>query len=87
MACKVPVVSSNAGGLPELNIDGVTGFMSEVGNIESMAKQAIYILEDGERLKKFKEAALNRAKEFELSLVLPLYEHYYREIIEVVNKS
>ncbi len=87
MACKVPVVSSNAGGLPELNIDGVTGFMSEVGNIESMAKQAIYILEDGERLKKFKEAALSRAKEFELSLVLPLYEHYYREIIEVVNKS
>jgi glycosyltransferase involved in cell wall biosynthesis len=62
MACQVPVISSNTGGLPELNENGVTGFLSAVGDVEDMAKNAIYILEDGERLEKFKEAALNHAK-------------------------
>lgn len=82
MACKVPVISSNAGGLPELNMQGVTGFMSAVGDVEDMAKNAIYILEDPERLNAFKEHALSRAKEFELSLILPLYEDFYREVLE-----
>ncbi|SEN70820.1 N-acetyl-alpha-D-glucosaminyl L-malate synthase BshA [bacterium A37T11] len=85
MACKVPVISSNAGGLPELNVDGVTGFLDEVGDIDNMAAHAIYILEDNERLAKFKQAALDRAKNFELSLILPLYEEYYQEVIDRVG--
>ncbi|SMO62226.1 N-acetyl-alpha-D-glucosaminyl L-malate synthase BshA [Solitalea koreensis] len=82
MACQVPVISSNSGGLPELNINGVTGFMSNVGDVDDMAKNAIYILGDEERLKTFKSNALKHAKTFELSLILPLYEQYYLEVIE-----
>ena len=82
MACQVPVISSNAGGLPELNIQGVTGFMSNVGDVADMAKNAIYILQDRERLAEFKSNALKRAKEFDLSIILPLYENYYKQILE-----
>nr|WP_294944044.1 N-acetyl-alpha-D-glucosaminyl L-malate synthase BshA [uncultured Mucilaginibacter sp.] len=82
MACKVPVISSNAGGLPELNVEGVTGFLRDVGDVAGMAERAIYILEDDARLEQFKEAALARAKEFELSNILPEYENYYKEVIE-----
>ncbi|HEY8999787.1 MAG TPA: N-acetyl-alpha-D-glucosaminyl L-malate synthase BshA [Mucilaginibacter sp.] len=82
MACKVPVVSSNAGGLPELNVDGVTGFLKDIGDVDGMAERAIYILEDENRLKTFKENSLARAKEFDLSIILPVYESYYAEVIE-----
>ncbi|QHS55593.1 N-acetyl-alpha-D-glucosaminyl L-malate synthase BshA [Mucilaginibacter sp. 14171R-50] len=82
MACKVPVISSNAGGLPELNLEGVTGFLKDVGDVEGMAERAIFILEDEERLNQFKENALARAKELELSNIMPLYENYYQEVIE-----
>lgn len=82
MACKVPVISSNAGGLPELNVDGVTGFLKDIGDIEGMADKAIYILEDETRLATFKENALARAKEFDLAKILPQYENYYLEVIE-----
>ncbi len=82
MACKVPVVSSNAGGLPELNVDGVTGFLSDVGDVKAMAANAIHILEDNTRLEQFKEAALERAKDFQLANIMPLYEHYYQEVID-----
>lgn len=82
MACKVPVITSNAGGLPELNVDGVTGFLKDIGDIDGMAEKAIYILEDEERLQTFKENALARAKEFDLANILPLYENYYVEVIE-----
>ncbi|MDB5156298.1 MAG: bshA [Mucilaginibacter sp.] len=82
MACKVPVISSNAGGLPELNVDGVTGYLKEVGDIKGMAESAIYILEDAARLATFKENALARAKEFDLAKILPIYENYYIEVIE-----
>jgi N-acetyl-alpha-D-glucosaminyl L-malate synthase BshA len=82
MACKVPVISSNAGGLPELNLEGVTGFLRDVGDIDGMAERAIYILEDEARLATFKENALARAKEFDLAKILPLYESYYVEVIE-----
>lgn len=82
MACKVPVISSNTGGLPELNIDGVTGFLNDVGDVKGMAEKSVYILEDDVRLATFKENALARAKEFELSKILPLYENYYIEVIE-----
>src|ERR1700744_2405754 len=82
MACKVPVISSNAGGLPELNVDGETGFLKDVGDVEGMAERAIYILEDAARLQTFKENALARAKKFDLSIILPIYENYYAEVIE-----
>jgi len=82
MACKVPVISTNAGGLPELNLDGVTGFLKDVGDVEGMAEKAIYILEDEARLQTFKENALARAKEFDLARILPQYESYYAEVIE-----
>ncbi len=82
MACKVPVISSNAGGLPELNVNGETGFLKETGDIDGMAQDAIYILEDPERLNTFKENALARARQFDLSLILPKYESYYNEVIE-----
>jgi glycosyltransferase involved in cell wall biosynthesis len=84
MACKVPVVSSNAGGLPELNLDGITGFLKDVGDIQGMADSSVYILEDEARLATFKENALARAKEFDLAKILPLYENYY---VEVIKKS
>jgi N-acetyl-alpha-D-glucosaminyl L-malate synthase BshA len=82
MACKVPVISTNAGGLPELNVEGVTGFLKDVEDVDGMAERAIYILEDEARLHQFKENALARAKQFELSNILPLYENYYKEVIE-----
>ncbi len=85
MACRVPVLSTNAGGLPELNINGVTGFMNEVGDVEGMAKNALNILSDCDRLEEFKKAALARAKKFDLALILPDYEAYYQEIIELTK--
>ncbi len=84
MACKVPVISSNAGGLPELNIQGVTGFLDDIGDIDSMAAHAIHILEDKDRLTQFKEAAYKRATDFDLKLILPEYESYYQEVIQQV---
>lgn len=82
MACQVPVISSNAGGIPELNINGVTGFMSDVGDVEDMAKNAMTILRTDESLKKFKAQALSRAKEFDTHVITPLYEQYYAKVIE-----
>ncbi len=82
MACRIPVISTNEGGIPELNIDGETGFMSNIGDVTEMAANAVYILEDEKRLAKFKENALARAIQFDISNITPLYENYYLEIIE-----
>ncbi len=71
MACSVPLISTNAGGLPEINVDGETGFMSNVGDIESMSRNAIYILSDEDRLQNFKKAAINQARKFEKQHVIP----------------
>ncbi len=87
MACKVAVISTNTGGLPELNVDGVTGFLADVGDVDTMASKAIYILEDNKRLEQFKEAALNRAKDFEISTIVPAYEQYYEEVIANVRQQ
>jgi len=81
MACEVPVISSNTGGIPEINIQGVTGFLSNVGNVEDMAKNALYVL-DEKHHKQFRKNALARAKQFDLKNILPMYENYYIEIIE-----
>ncbi len=81
MACEVPVISSNVGGLPELNIHGKTGFMSDVGNVDEMAKHAIHILKDENLLNQFRANALEQAREFDLSRILPKYEAYYEEVL------
>jgi len=82
MACKVPAITSNAGGLPELNIDGYCGYMSDVGDVDDMASKAISILEDDEVLQQFKENAFTRAQDFDLKKILPVYVDYYISIIE-----
>ncbi len=76
MACEVPVISSNAGGIPELNIDGVTGFTSEIGNVEEMTQNALHILSE-ENLESFKANALVEAKKYDIEKILPMYEHAY----------
>jgi N-acetyl-alpha-D-glucosaminyl L-malate synthase BshA len=85
MACQVPVISSNAGGIPEINIQGKTGFMSNVGDYEDMARNAIYILNDESRLKEFKQNAYAQAKTFDISNIMPQYEKYYAHVIQHRN--
>ncbi len=87
MACEVPLISSNVGGIPELNINGVTGFTSNVGDIEDMTKNALHILSN-DNLPTFKANALARAKEFDIEKILPLYESFYEEVVaSVVSPS
>lgn len=80
MASSVPVISSNAGGLPELVEDGKSGYTCDIGDIESMSNRAISIL-DKSNLKGFKEGALKRAKKFDVNNILPLYINYYNDIL------
>jgi N-acetyl-alpha-D-glucosaminyl L-malate synthase BshA len=87
MACKVPAITSNSGGLPELNIDGFSGYMSNVGDVEDMAIKAIQILENDEVLNRFKENAFARAQDFDLKKILPEYINYYNKIIEESKRT
>ena len=84
MAWSVPVISSNSGGLPEVNFDGISGYLSNVGDVDSMAENALKILSDDTVLQKFRTNALNAAKQFDIKNILPLYEKLYHEAI---NKS
>jgi N-acetyl-alpha-D-glucosaminyl L-malate synthase BshA len=81
MACEVPVISSNSGGLPEVNIQGQTGFLSEPGNIEEMAANSIRLLQDDALLQQFRQNALEQARRFDIHRILPLYEQYYEEVL------
>ena len=81
MAGKTPVISTNQGGLPEVNVQGVTGFMSDVGDVEDMAKNAIFILQDDKRLREFKENAFEAAHRFSIEKILPKYEAMYNRVI------
>jgi len=81
MAWSVPVISSNSGGLPEVNFDGISGYLSNVGDIDEMAANAITILSNNETLIAFKENALSVAKQFDIKNILPLYETLYHEAI------
>ena len=87
MACGVPVISTNTGGLPEINVPGVTGYLSDVGDIESMAEGAIKILKDDKTLDDFKARALNHTKNFERDKIVPLYENLYIQVIEEHKKQ
>lgn len=86
MACEVPLISSNAGGLPELNVQGVTGFMSEAGDVADMSRKALFVL-DKNNLPTFKANALKRAREFDIANILPLYERVYQRVIEKAAKT
>jgi len=81
MACRVPVISSNAGGIPEINIHGVTGYLTDVGDIESMAKYSLELLRDETKLEQFKENALNQAQKFHINQIIPLYEALYEKVL------
>lgn len=81
MAVSVPVISSNTGGIPEVNIHGVTGYLSNVGDVEDMAKNALKILKDDETLNTFKVNALKRAHDFDLEKILPMYEKIYFDLV------
>ncbi len=87
MINKTPVISSNAGGIPEVNTDGVTGFLSDVGDIEDMAENALVILGKDETLKNFKQNAVNEAQKFDILKVLPLYEEVYERAYKARLKN
>ena len=82
MSGGVAVISSNSGGLPEVNREGVTGYLSNVGDIASMSKNAISILSDNAKLLKFKQNALQEASKFDIKNILPIYENLYFEAIK-----
>ena len=81
MAWSVPVISSNSGGLPEVNFDGISGYLSNVGDVDSMAENALKILFDDATLAQFRESALGVAQQFDIKNILPLYEALYHEAI------
>lgn len=81
MAAGVPVISTNAGGLGEINIDGKTGYMANVGDVETMSKQALSILKDDATLKGFKEKAAEHAKNFDINNIVPVYEKLYERFL------
>ena len=81
MAAEVPVISTHAGGLPEININGITGYMSEVGNVKEMSENAFAILEDEKIHLKFKSNALVQAKKFGIDKIVPKYEALYKRVV------
>lgn len=85
MACEVPVVSSDSGGIPELNKHGITGYLCTIGDVESMAKYSISILKDEETLRKFKHQAKQEALKFDIDVIVPMYEEFYKKILSASN--
>ena len=79
MVCGVPVISSNAGGLPEVNIHGESGYLSNVGNVDEMAKNALKILVNSDTHQLFKRKAKENAQRFETKLIVPIYEEIYKK--------
>lgn len=82
MAAHTPVVSSNAGGISEVNVQGVTGYLAETGNVEAMANYTIKLLGNEELLLKMKEEAKKQAVKFDIANIIPIYEEMYKETIE-----
>ena len=81
MACEVPVISSNAGGLPEVNVHGVTGFLADIGDVDAMAEHTLMLLQNPDMLETFRKNALQHAKTFDIGYVLPQYEAYYQKVL------
>lgn len=81
MACRVPVISTEAGGLPEINLHGQTGYLSPVGDVEGMANWALHILSNDQRLETFKDQAFEQARKFDKETIVPMYEALYKRVI------
>lgn len=81
MASRVAVISSNTGGIPEVNVNGYSGFLSDVGDVDDMVKNALYILSDAQRLKTFKDNARKQAEKFDLHSIVPQYEAIYEDTL------
>ena len=86
MAANTPVISSNAGGIPEVNIQGETGYLAEIGNVDAMSNYAIKLLSDEQLLSEMKKKAKEQAIRFDLKNILPLYEKMYEETIKHFSK-
>ncbi len=87
MACELPVISTNIGGLPEVNTHGETGYLFDVGDIDGMAASAIQLLSDPENLAKMKKNAFNRSQEFKLERILEKYVALYQKVISLTPKT
>jgi L-malate glycosyltransferase len=87
MAAGMPVISTNTGGLPEVNEQGVSGFLSDVGDVDDMVKNALAILESKQTLDRFKAAAIQRAEKFDLPQILPKYIALYESLLLPLVKS
>ncbi|MFZ1705509.1 MAG: N-acetyl-alpha-D-glucosaminyl L-malate synthase BshA [Saprospiraceae bacterium] len=85
MACEVPVISSNAGGIPEVNIHGKTGFLCEIGDIQSMSQHCIELLSNEKKLDQFRKNAFENALQYDIAILLPEYVKYYEDILDKVN--
>ncbi len=86
MACEVPVISSDVGGLPEMNQNGYSGYVCPVGDLDEMVLKTLDLLKDENRLSNFKTQALNRAKSFDIGTVLPIYEELYTKALTKIHK-
>ena len=82
MAMKMPVISTNTGGLPEVNEHGITGYLSNVGDVEDMAKNAIQLLRNEDLLIKLKANAFEKAMQFDIKNILPQYEILYNRVVK-----
>ena len=85
MAWSVPVISSNSGGLPEVNFDGISGYLSNIGNVDEMADNALKILQNDATLQTFRDNALEVAKKFDIKIILPLYEAIYQKALNGIK--
>lgn len=80
MASHVPVISTNTGGIPEVNIHGYSGFLSDVGDVDDMATNALSLLKDDEHMQQFKNQARIQASKFDIKQILPMYENLYSRL-------
>ncbi len=85
MAAGVPVISTNAGGLPEININGVTGFLSDVGDAANMSRNIIDIFGAGKAFEEMKKNAIEQAQKFDIDTIVPQYERLYKKVMGLVN--
>tara|TARA_B110001452_G_scaffold68720_1_gene55334 strand:- start:3856 stop:4992 length:1137 start_codon:yes stop_codon:yes gene_type:complete len=85
MASKVAVISSDSGGLPEININGETGYVENFDNVDEMSRKAISILSSKESLDNFKNKAFLKAKEFDINKIVPLYEKTYQDALDSIK--